>query len=115
MIQKIQKLSFQQRQEVQWRWLIRAQEAIIKGENHCRIRSAIILHYLMRRTSENLECGFPSKLRGVTIDYFCPYMCLVPEVAEKLKIKQQPFSEAVREIGYSAPLPLWGPSVIIQG
>src|ERR1700679_171166 len=107
--------SYRREQEIQLSWLLRLQKNSADPDYLYRKQSAISLSYRLRTTSENLEAGFPSHKIGLLSEWVCLYTCLVPAVAEKLRIKRLPFSELQQEIGYSVPLHLLLPWMIKQG
>ena len=104
-----------QAREVQLRWLLRSQKGIIKQEKSFPNNSAIILCGKILRVKRRFVIGFPRHLVGMKTEYLCQFTSLVPAVAEKLKIRQQPFSEPVRESGSSVPSPSWLPWMMEQG
>ena len=107
--------SWNQKQQIQLRWLIRWRDNIIYERCRSRPNYTLILTGKILRTKEDLSNGFPIKMLGRATEYVCQYTSLVPAVGEKLRIRQKPFSEAVRESGSSVPLPSSLPWMMDQG
>src|SRR5580698_5013218 len=76
--------------------------------------SVISLCGQVKRVRENLEIGFEHSKLGSFSRIASEYTCLVPEVAEKLKIRQQHFSERHQDPEHSVPSHLLLPWMIKQ-
>src|SRR5580698_4250081 len=112
--QCIMKKTFMQEQQICLKWLERSLQKCHESGGQYRGRSSLSFVGRMLIVRENLECGFPSKWKGM-YSPISGYTFSVPEVEERSKTKPLHFSRHQSETAYSAPSPSWMPVTTEQG